>query len=109
MKIIKYQFLSCEINHGTEEEPNIEQIFLNKEIQCSDDVFDSNYAIAEREAYGEITVEEVEDEETEPTTEERVSDLEEENALLKAQIDAQSAQMDFYEDCIAEMATVVYA
>ena len=32
-----------------------------------------------------------------------------ENAMLKAQVSAQSDQMDFYEDCIAEMAAVVYA
>ena len=44
-----------------------------------------------------------------PTTEERVATLEEENKLLKEQVSAQSNQMDFYEDCIAEMATVVYA
>lgn len=44
-----------------------------------------------------------------PTIAERVSELENENAFLKAQIDAQSEQMDFYEDCIAEMALVVYA
>ena len=43
------------------------------------------------------------------TTEERVAALESENAMLKAQVSAQSDQMDFYEDCIAEMATVVYA
>lgn len=45
----------------------------------------------------------------EPTTDERVAALEEENTLLKAQVTAQSEQMDFYEDCIAEMAAVVYA
>ena len=45
----------------------------------------------------------------EPTTEERVAALEDENATLKAQITAQSDQMDFYEDCIAEMASIVYA
>ena len=47
--------------------------------------------------------------ELEPTTEERVAALEAENKLLKEQVSAQSDQMDFYEDCIAEMATVVYA
>lgn len=31
-----------------------------------------------------------------------------ENSLLKAQIQAQSDRSDFVEDCIAEMATVVY-
>lgn len=44
-----------------------------------------------------------------PTTDERVAALENENAMLKAQVSAQSDQMDFYEDCIAEMASVVYA
>ena len=47
--------------------------------------------------------------EPEPTTEERVAALESENSMLKAQVSAQSDQMDFYEDCIAEMAAVVYA
>lgn len=44
-----------------------------------------------------------------PTTDERVAALESENAMLKAKVNAQSDQMDFYEDCIAEMAAVVYA
>ena len=47
--------------------------------------------------------------EPEPTPEERVAALEAENKTLKAQVSAQSDQMDFYEDCIAEMASVVYA
>ena len=47
--------------------------------------------------------------EPEPTTEDRVAALEAENKTLKAQVSAQSEQMEFYEDCIAEMATVVYA
>ena len=44
-----------------------------------------------------------------PTTEDRVAALEAENKALKAQVSAQSEQMDFYEECIAEMASVVYA
>lgn len=40
---------------------------------------------------------------------EQITSLEEENKLLKAQIQAQSDQLDFYEECIAEMAEVVYA
>ena len=40
---------------------------------------------------------------------ERVAALEAENKLLTAQIDAQYNQLDFYEDCIAEMASIVYA
>lgn len=47
--------------------------------------------------------------EPKPTTQERVTALEEENALLKAQVAAQSDQMDFYEECIVEMAAVIYA
>lgn len=44
-----------------------------------------------------------------PSVSDRVSELENENILLKAQIEAQTEQMDFYEDCIAEMAAIVYA
>ena len=59
MKKIKYQFIT-EVNHGTEEEPNIVQTLRDKEIQCSDDVFEANLAIAKSEAYnGEVTVEKV--------------------------------------------------
>lgn len=47
--------------------------------------------------------------ELEPTTEERVAALEAENKLLKEQVSAQADQAEFYEDCIAEMAMVVYA
>ena len=39
----------------------------------------------------------------------RVADLEKENKLLKEQVSALTNQMDFHEDCIAEMAGVVYA
>lgn len=44
-----------------------------------------------------------------PTTEERVAALEAENKLLKEQVSAQADQAEFYKDCIAEMAAVVYA
>lgn len=47
MKIIKYKFLSCEVNHGTKKNPNIEQIFLNKSIPWSE----TNEEIAKAEAY----------------------------------------------------------
>lgn len=43
------------------------------------------------------------------TSEERIAILESENALLKAQLQAQSDRSDFIEDCIAEMAMRVYA
>lgn len=38
-----------------------------------------------------------------------VEEIAHENELLKAQIQAQSEQMDFYEECIIEMAEIVYA
>ena len=37
------------------------------------------------------------------------AELEPENKLLKAQVNALADQQSFYEDCIAEMAAVVYA
>lgn len=78
-KIIKYKFLSCEINHGTEENPDIEQILLDKSIKCkTQESFDANYPIAEREAI-EGTIEitgEFDEEVATPTTEERVEALE---------------------------------
>lgn len=58
MKMIKYRFLSCEINRGTEEEPIMEQIFLKKSMTWNE----ANEEIAKREAHnGEYTIEEVED------------------------------------------------
>lgn len=44
-----------------------------------------------------------------PTTEERVDQLEAENKLLTEQIKASNDRSDFLEDCIAEMASIVYA
>lgn len=44
-----------------------------------------------------------------PTVDERVAKLESENKLLKEQVSAQADQAEFYEDCIAEMAAIVYA
>jgi hypothetical protein len=67
MKIIKYQLMT-ENNRGTEENPDIVQTFNDVEIQCGDEAFESNYAIAQAEAYnGEITVEDILDEPTAPT------------------------------------------
>ena len=57
------------IDYDTKEE--IEQIFTPCEIRCADSVFESNYAIAQMEAHGEITVEDIPDPVTEPTQEER--------------------------------------
>lgn len=41
--------------------------------------------------------------------EDRVTTLESENDLLKQQVKAASDQNDFLEDCVAEMAQIVYA
>lgn len=51
----------------------------------------------------------VEPTDPEPTTEDRVADLEAENKLLKAQVEALAETNEFHEDLIAEMAQVVYA
>ena len=73
-KIIKYKFLSCEINHGTENEPDIEKIFLQKSIGWNE----ASEAIARREAHnGEYTVEDDGLEEyAAPTESERLDALE---------------------------------
>ena len=42
---------------GYEEKVEVEQIFSDVEIRCTAANFEANYAIAEKEAYGEITVE----------------------------------------------------
>lgn len=43
------------------------------------------------------------------TPEERIGTLESDNNLLKQQLKAASDQNEFLEDCIAEMAGIVYA
>lgn len=69
MKRIKYKFLSAEINSGTEKEPTVDRVFLEKSMTWSE----ANEEIAKREAYnGEVTVEEVEDPIIEPTQLDRV-------------------------------------
>lgn len=44
-----------------------------------------------------------------PTIDEQVTTLEADNDLLKQQLKAASDQNDFLEDCVAEMAQIVYA
>lgn len=44
----------------------------------------------------------------EPSMDEKIAALTSENTRLKAQLQAQSDRSDFVEDCIAEMATLVY-
>ena len=53
MKVIKYQ-LCTEINHGTKEQPKIEQVFSGVSLGWSE----ANEEIAKAEAYnGEYTIE----------------------------------------------------
>ena len=77
MKIIKYKFLSCQVNHGTEEMPEYEDIFLNKEVFCKTEAaFQANLVTAQAEAYkGEYTVDEEPDEATEATTDDVLNAL----------------------------------
>ena len=103
MKIIKYQ-LCTEINIGTEDEPKIEQSLAVVTLGWSE----ANEAIAAAEAYnGEYTIED--DGKPEPTIPPTNDELAAENKLLKQQVSALTEQQSFYEDCIAEMAEVVYA
>lgn len=68
MKAIKYQ-LCTEVNHGTEDTPDIQQIFSAVTLGWSE----ANEKIAQSEAYnGEVTVEDVPDEPREPTQEEQL-------------------------------------
>ena len=79
MKIIKYKFLSAEINHGTEEEPKIEQIFLEKSMAYTE----ANEEIAKKEAWGgEYTIED--DDQPEPEAVETTDDVL--NALLGVRV-----------------------
>ena len=107
MKVIKYQLMK-EVNHGTEEQPDIHQIFSDVSMGWNE----ANEELAKREAYnGVYTI--VDDgepvQEPEPTAEERITELETENHLLNQQILALSDQNDFQEELIVELANIVYA
>lgn len=103
MKIIKYQ-LCTEVNHGTEDEPDIEQVLADVTLGWTE----SNEQLAQREAYnGEYTVED--DGEPEPVTPPSNDELAAENKLLKQQVSALTDQNDFQEELIVELANVVYA
>ena len=86
-KVIRYKFLSCEVNHGTVETPNTEQIILDKSIECPNQtVYDASYPIAEQEAIpGTIEVSGEFDPEPAPapTLETRVGTLETDSTEMK--------------------------
>ena len=51
----------------------------------------------------------MEEEKNKPSQEDRIAQLETEKKLLTAQVQALSDRNEFMEDCIAEMAALVYA
>ena len=60
MKLLKYRLMT-EVNHGTEEQPDIQQIFSDVSLGWSE----ANEELAKREAYnGEYTIEEEPDDRT---------------------------------------------
>ena len=68
MKVIKYQ-LCAEVNHGTEDEPKIEQVFSAVTLGWSE----GNEKIAKAEAYnGEYTIEDDGEPEPAPTQIDRI-------------------------------------
>ena len=103
MKVIKYQ-LCTEINHGTKEQPNIEQVFS----EVSNAWNEANEKIAKAEAYnGEYTIED--DGKPEPVIPPTNDELAEENKRLKAQMEMQAQNITFLENCLLEMGDIVYA
>ena len=68
MKVLKYR-LCTEVNHGTEEQPDIQQIFSDVSMGWNE----ANEEIAKREAYnGEYTIEDDGRPDTEPTEQEQL-------------------------------------
>lgn len=103
MKAIKYQ-LCTEVNHGTEDEPKIEQIFSSVTLGWSAE----NEAVAKVEAYnGDYTIED--DGAPEPVIPPTNDELAAENKLLKAQMEMQAQNITFLENCLLEMGDIVYA
>ena len=71
MKVLKYRLMT-EVNYGTEEQPDIQQTFSDVSLGWSE----ANEEIAKAEAYnGEVTVEDIPDIETEPTTDDVLNAL----------------------------------
>ena len=68
MKVIKYRLMT-EVNHGTEKQPDIQQIFSDVSMGWNE----ANEEIAKREAYnGEYTIEDDGKPEPEPTEQEQL-------------------------------------
>ena len=99
MKCIKYQ-IAHETTYDKNEEQSVVQTFTDCRIDCSNDVFEANYAIAQREAHGEITVEDIPDPVTPPTAEERIAALEDALCEMDA---ANAASIAALEDALCEI------
>lgn len=103
MKVLKYRLMT-EVNYGTEEQPDIQQIFSEVTMIWNE----ANEELAKREAYnGEYTIED--DGEPEPVIPPANDELAEENKRLKAQMEMQAQNITFLENCLLEMGDIVYA
>ena len=59
MKVLKYRLMT-EINHGTEEQPDIACAFSDVSLICTDENYEANLSFAKAEAYnGEVSVENI--------------------------------------------------
>lgn len=76
---------------------------------AAQDAWDEDIPIQIYVSYTQEELDRIEAERNKPTDEERILQLESEKKLLTAQVQALSDRNDFMEDCIAEMATIVYA
>lgn len=95
MKYISYQIMT-EVNYGTDDEPNIKQAFTPTKILYSE----GNIQLASKEAYnGKYEIIDDEEPEPEPSREEK----------LEARVKALTETNAMLEECIVEMAAVVYA
>ena len=59
MKVLKYRLMT-EVNHGTEEQPDIACAFSDVSLICTDENYEANLSFAKAEAYnGEVSVENI--------------------------------------------------
>ena len=73
MKKISYQYC-VKVNYGTEENPEYVNTFLGKTLIChTDEEYEKSLLVAQQEAYnGEYTVEEIPEEVSEPTWQDKI-------------------------------------
>ena len=90
MKVLKYRLMT-EVNHGTDEQPDIQQIFSGVSLGWSE----ANEELAKREAYnGEYTIEEVPDDRSlEETRSDKLAELSAScNTAITAGMDVETTQ-----------------